>query len=117
MAIAGASSMYPRGWGFSRCAVRMKLTSGWSQLFAPSLNPASIRTSPNLFRETYCFKIHSRLRNGIVLEIGGRYGNVLSFEEFVLQSIVLELLELLEGLQRSGTHVSMISPDRLRAAR
>jgi hypothetical protein len=37
---------------------------------------------------------------------------VLSFEKLVLESIVLELLELLEGLQRS-THDTMISPNRL----
>lgn len=42
---------------------------------------------------------------------------MLSFEQFVLQSIVLELLELLEGLQRSGTHASMISPNCLRSVR
>jgi hypothetical protein len=56
------------------------------------------------------------MRNRVTPEIGRRHRDVLSFEKFVLQSIVLELLELLEGLQRSGTHVTRISPNCLSRA-
>ena len=37
-----------------------------------------------------------------------RHDDMLSCKEFVFQSIVVVLLELLEGQQRSGTHDSMI---------
>ena len=45
------------------------------------------------------------------------HNNVLSFEELVLHSVVLELLELLEGLERPGAHASIIRPRRAKNSR
>ena len=44
----------------------------------------------------------------VVVELRWRQNDVLSRKEFVFQPIVVELLELLEGQQRSLTHSPMI---------
>src|SRR5258708_4233914 len=47
-----------------------------------------------------------------VARICRRQDDVLSFEELVLHSVVLELFELLEGLERPGAHASIIQIGR-----
>src|SRR6266404_2432569 len=61
--------------------------------------------------------IRKLLLNTTMADFCRRQDNVLSFEELVLHSVVLELLELLEGLERPRAHDSMIRPRGLKKAR
>ena len=61
--------------------------------------------------------IRKLLLNTTMADFCRRQDAVLSFEELVLHSVVLELFELLEGLERPGAHASIIRPPMAKNSR
>src|SRR5258708_40020998 len=61
--------------------------------------------------------IRKLLLNTAMANFCRRQDDVLSFEELVLHSVVLELLELLEGLECPRAHGSIIRPRRAKNSR